>query len=175
MQRFFPGVATGRGFFHSGGMTALTLHERVSAAVRLALVAGLAALGGCVFGGTRCESDVDCDGELCARSGECSSALVFVHAVWTVGGQPPTEASCAAHPWLSITFEDRDYDEKLTYEPIRCTLGQIKFDRMPTRYDQVELQARDAEGALVTSRRSAIEPPGVMIDWELGALAAPTN
>jgi hypothetical protein len=165
--------------------------SRVSAAVRsaraagvtavfrsallLGLAAGLAALGGCVLGGGRCESDIDCNGDLCARSGECSSALVFVRVVWTVGGQPPTEASCAAHPWLSVTFEDDDYDDGLTYEPIRCTLGQITFDRMPTRYDAVELRAQDAGGALVASRRSAIEPPGVEIDWELGVQAVPTN
>lgn len=155
-------------------MTALPSRPILS----LALVAGLAALsalGGCVLAGTRCESDSDCDGEFCARNGECTSSLVFVRAAWTVGGQPPTEASCAPHPWLSITFTDRNYDEELTYEPIRCTLGQITFDRMPTRYDEVELRARDAEGVLVTSHRSAIEPPMVMIDWDLSALAAPTN
>lgn len=163
-------------------MTALPLHERVGAAVRrasLAALAGLTALaalaGGCVLGGTRCESDADCGGELCARNGECASAVLFVRAVWTVGGQPPTDASCAAHPWLRVTFEDIDYDEKLTYEPIRCTLGQITFDRMPIRFDAVEIQARDAGGALVTSHRSAIEPPETTIDWDLGAQAAPTN
>ncbi|HWN68165.1 MAG TPA: hypothetical protein VNM90_11040 [Haliangium sp.] len=144
-------------------------------ALLLALSGVLAALGGCVLGGGRCESDVDCNGDLCARNGECASALMFVRATWTVGGAPPTEASCAAHPWLSITFEDRDYEDALTYEPIRCTLGQITFDRMPTRYDEVELRAQDADGDLVTSRRSAIQPPGVMIDWDLGAQAAPTN
>jgi hypothetical protein len=155
-------------------MTALPLRSILTLALAAGL-AGLSVLGGCVLGGTRCESDLDCGGELCARNGECASALAFVRAVWTVNGQPPTEASCAPHPWLSITFEDRDYDEELTYEPIRCTLGQITFDRMPTRYDAVELRARDADGELVTSHRSAIEPPGVMIDWDLGALAAPTN
>jgi hypothetical protein len=172
-------------------MTALPLHERVSAAARPAPPAGvtapsrsvlllplagmLAVLGGCVLGPGRCESDTDCNGELCARSGECASALVFVRVVWTVGGQPPTEASCAAHPWLSVTFEDHQYEDELTYEPIRCALGQITFDRMPARYDEVEIQAEDSDGALVTSHRSAIEPPGVMIDWDLGAQAAPTN
>jgi hypothetical protein len=155
-------------------MTALPLRPPLVLTLAAGL-AGLTVLGGCVLGGTRCESDGDCDGELCARNGECTSELVFVRAVWTVGGQPPTEASCAPHPWLSVTFEDRDYDEGLTYEPIRCTLGQITFDRMPTRYDEVELRARDAEGELVTSYRSAIVPPAVMIDWDLSALAAPTN
>lgn len=173
-------------------MTALSLHESrraaagtarpagSTAALRSALLAGLVAVpiavaGGCLIGGGRCESDTDCDGALCARNGECTSELVFVQVRWTVDGQPPTEASCAAHPWLSVTFEDRDFEDALTYEPIRCTLGQISFDRMPIRYDAVELQARDGDGALVTSRRSEIEPPGLTIDWDLSAQAAPTN
>jgi hypothetical protein len=137
---------------------------------------GVLALAGCLLGGGgRCESDADCNGDLCARSGECTSELVFVRASWTVRGQPPTEASCAAHPWLSLTFEDDDFGDGLTYEPIRCTLGRITFDRMPIRYDQVVLVAEDVNGAVVTSRRSAIEPPGLMITWDLDAQADPTN
>lgn len=133
------------------------------------------ALVGCVLGGTRCESDADCNGDFCARSGECARELVFVRAQWTVGGQPPTEASCAAHPWLSLTFADDDLGDEITYEPIRCTLGLINFDRMPSRYDYVELAGEDVNGQVVTRHRSAIEPPGLMITWDLDALAAPTN
>lgn len=148
---------------------------RASLLLRCVCAAGLAGmLAGCVLGGARCDSDADCDGALCARNGECAGAVVFVRALWTVDGQPPTEARCAPHPWLSVTFEDDGYD-RLTYEPIRCTLGQITFDRMPGRYDRVELVARDAEGAIVTRHRSAIEPPGVVIQWNVDAQAAPTN
>jgi hypothetical protein len=135
----------------------------------------LAGLAGCVLGGQRCDSDADCNGALCARNGECADVLVFVRALWTVGGQPPTEARCAPHPWMSITFEDDGYGDKLTYEPIRCTLGQITFDRMPGRYDRVELVTWDADGAVVTRHRSAIEPPEAMIQWDVDAQAAPTN
>lgn len=168
-------------------MTALPLQQRarraawpaariatLRSAPLLALTA-LAALGGCALGPTRCESDADCGAELCTRSGECASVVVFVRARWTVNGQPPSEASCAAHPWLSVTFEDRDFDEELTYEPFRCTLGQVTFDRMPARYETVELVARDGDGAIAASHRSAIEPPGIEIDWDLAARVAPTN
>jgi hypothetical protein len=142
----------------------------------LALAAAMAASAGCLIGGgVRCESDADCGGALCARNGECTEALVFVRITWTVAGLPATEENCAAHPWLSVTFEDSDYEDALTYEPIRCTLEQINFDRMPGRYDVVEIRADDAGGQPVTSLRSAIAPPGITLEVDLGAQAVPAN
>lgn len=172
-------------------MTALPLLVRVGAARKLApardvapprrllLVAGLlgalAGLGGCLLGAGRCESDADCGGESCARNGECTSEIVFVRYTWNVGGLRPSEASCAGHPWLSVTFEDRDIGDELVYTPIRCTLGQITFDRMPARYDSVVLRTEELAGEQVRSLRSAIEPPGIMPEVDLAALAAPVD
>jgi len=172
-------------------MTALPLFVRVGAAGRSAparyvaparrqllivgLLGALAGLGGCLLGAGRCESDADCGGESCARNGECTSEIVFVRYTWTVGGLQPREESCAGHPWLSVTFEDRDIGDELVYTPIRCTLGQITFDRMPARYDSVVLRAEDPAGEQVSSLRSTIEPPGIMVEVDLAALAAPVD
>ena len=141
----------------------------------MALLGALAGLGGCLLGPVRCESDADCGDQVCARNGECTSEIVFVRQRWNVAGQPPTEESCAPHPWLSLTFEDHDIADELVYEPIRCTLGQISFDRMPARYDSVVLRAEDPAGETVSSHRSAIEPPGIMVEVDLAAQAAPVD
>jgi hypothetical protein len=172
-------------------MTALPLLVRVGAAGRSAparhlalargalaiagLLGALAGLGGCLLGTPRCESDADCGGEACARNGECTSEIVFVRYTWNVGGLQPSEAGCAGHPWLSVTFEDLDIGDELVYTPIRCTLGQITFDRMPARYDSVVLRAEDPAGEQISSLRSAIEPPGIMVEVDLAALAAPVD
>lgn len=172
-------------------MTALPLLVRVGAAARSAparclaparralsiagLLGVLAGLGGCLLGTPRCESDADCDGASCARNGECTSQIVFVRYTWNVGGLRPSDASCAGHPWLSVTFEDHDFGDELRYEPIRCTLGQITFDRMPARYDSVVLRAQDPAGEPVSSLRSTIEPPGIMVEVDLAAQAAPVD
>lgn len=184
-------VARARAAGHSGGMTALPLLVRVGAAVRSAparytapargslavmgLLGALAGLGGCLLGPVRCESDADCGNEMCARNGECTREIVFVRFSWNVGGRAPTEESCAGHPWLSVTFEDRDIGDELVYTPIRCTLGQITFDRMPGRYDSVVLRADDPAGETVSSHRSAIEPPGILVELDLAAQAAPVD
>jgi hypothetical protein len=172
-------------------MTALPLLVRVGATGRSAparylararsalsivgLLGALAGLGGCLLGPTRCESDADCGGEACARNGECTSEIVFVRYTWNVGGLRPSEESCAGYPWLSVTFEDRDVGDELVYTPIRCTLGQITFDRMPTRYDSVVLRAEDPAGEQVSSLRSTIEPPGILVEVDLAAQAAPVD
>lgn len=178
-------------------MTALPLLARVGAAVRstpgrparpaqyaalargslvtAGLLGALAGLGGCALGPVRCESDADCGDQMCARNGECTSEIVFVRVFWNVGGSPATEERCAAHPWLSLTFEDADFADELVYEPIRCPLGQITFDRMPARYDSVVLRAEDPAGETVSSHRSAIQPPGIMVNVDLSAQAAPVD
>jgi tetraspanin-3 len=178
-------VACSRTAGHSGGMTALPLLVRVGAAVRSAparsslvvvgLLGALTGLGGCLVGPVRCESDADCGDEMCARNGECTRDIVFVQYRWNVAGRAPTSESCAAHPWLSLTFEDRDIADELVYEPIRCTLGQITFDRMPGRYESVVLRANDPAGETVSSHRSAIEPPGITVEVDLAAQAAPVD
>lgn len=144
--------------------------RRAPAALGLALAA--VALGpGCVLGGGRCADDSECGDGFCARSGECAPELVSVHIRWRVQGLAPTEATCD-DTWLSVTFEDRDLDDELTYEPIRCTLGQIGFDRMPARYDAVVLAAKDAEGGLVEDHHAEIQAPGIMMEVDLLAQAA---
>lgn len=143
-----------------------------SALAVLGLAVAALVSSGCVLGGQPCTDDRECGDGYCARNGECSSEIVFVHIRWRVQGQLPTEASCGDDTWIGVTFEDRDIDDHLTYEPIRCPLGQITFDRMPARYDAAVLSVKDRRGDLIEDHRAEIQPPGIMMEVDLLAQAA---
>ncbi len=118
-------------------------------------------LPGCLAGeGEQCASDVDCsdDGE-CTRLGECvaDGAALRVVVRWTVGGQAPTPAApqpCAPFGELEIVFHDPG-EENTSFRPVPCELGQTVYDKMPPRFESVEVVAYDPSGDMV----DAVEEP----------------
>jgi hypothetical protein len=116
---------------------------------------------GCLAGeGEQCSTDADCadDGE-CTRTGECvpDGAAVRVSVQWTVGGQTPTPAApepCEPLGDLEIVFHDPG-EEATSYRPVPCELGQAVYDKMPPRFESVEVVAYDPAGAMV----DAVEEP----------------
>ncbi len=112
-----------------------------------ALMACLAACSLTSTGG-ECVRDDQCGDDMCARSGECLSAssLRQVTVKWTVDGKAASAASCAAHPDLYIQFEGPDYGDTLRYAPVPCSLGSFFVDKLPKRYQQVELGLENSTG-----------------------------
>ena len=116
---------------------------------------------GCLAGeGEQCSTDADCadDGE-CTRTGECvpDGAAVRVSVQWTVGGQTPTPAApqpCEPFGDLEIVFHDPG-EETTSYRPVPCELGQAVYDKMPPRFESVEVVAYDPAGDMV----DAVEEP----------------
>ncbi|ACY16209.1 hypothetical protein [Haliangium ochraceum] len=138
------------------------------------LALALGALGACLgTGGGRCIDDADCSSGACARTGECSPQLSSVRIRWTVAGQPADDESCAAHPWLYLSFADPRLGDELRYQPIRCSLGQIYYDRLPERMDLVTL-GKDG-GRFGDTYQATIRPPENELDFDLRAQAAPVD
>lgn len=135
---------------------------RLDAAV-LALVA---AAPGCLAGeGEECTDDADCadDGE-CTRTGECvaDGAALRVVVRWTVGGAAPTPSQpepCAPLSELEVRFHDPGAEPE-QYRPVPCPLGQVIYDKMPPRFESVELVAYDGSGDEVDSAEEPLEPRG---------------
>ncbi len=87
----------------------------------------------------KCKVDTDCGGQVCARNGECvdSSQVQMVKVTWTVRGQMANATTCASAPDLELWFQSpQDY---FGFEPVPCMEGQFTIDKIPTRYDEVEL------------------------------------
>jgi hypothetical protein len=112
-----------------------------------ALMACLAACSLTSTGG-ECVRDDQCGDDMCARSGEClgASSLRQVTVKWTVDGESASAASCAAHPDLYIQFEGPDYGDILRYAPVPCIQGSFFVDKLPKRYQQVELGLENSTG-----------------------------
>jgi hypothetical protein len=123
-------------------------------------------LAGCLSGeGESCVSDVDCasDGE-CTRTGECvaDGAAVRIVVRWTVAGDAPTPSEpgpCAAFGELEIRFHEPD-GEPLAYRPVPCELGQAVYDKMPPRFQSVEVVAYDPAGDVVDSVEEPLAESG---------------
>lgn len=132
---------------------------RIRRPALLALV--VLGLPGCLAGeGEPCATDADCaaDGE-CTRTGECvaDGAALRVVVRWTVDGQAPTPAApqpCAPLGELEIVFHDPG-QETTSYRPVPCELGQSVYDKMPPRFESVEVVAYDDSGDMV----DAVEEP----------------
>lgn len=128
---------------------------------RALLLLLLLAPPGCLAGeGEQCSTDADCasDGE-CTRTGECvpDGAAVRVSVQWTVGGQTPSPAApqpCEPLGDLEIVFHDPG-EETTSYRPVPCELGQAVYDKMPPRFESVEVVAYDSAGDMV----DAVEEP----------------
>lgn len=95
-----------------------------------------------------CQSDSECGGLVCTRSGEClpASSVRLVRTVWTIDGAPATDATCAPVPKLSITFST-SAGEQFGYTPVPCVAGKFTVDKFPTRFTTVQLtRAYDYSG-----------------------------
>ncbi|MDB4952625.1 MAG: hypothetical protein JWO36_194 [Myxococcales bacterium] len=116
------------------------------------LAALLAVLGACGgnTGGT-CQFDSDCGGgEICARSEQClaPSQVRMVKVVWTIRGMAANATTCAPTPDFYIQFDGYSYQDTLGYAPVPCLQGQFSVDKLPTRFDQVEMGVEGGRGNL---------------------------
>lgn len=109
------------------------------------LAATLALLGGCpaaTYSSGECFEDRDCGGgDVCARDRMCASpsSVRAITTTWTVSGQPASTTTCAAHPELFISFIGRDFADALGFAPVPCHAGSFFIDKLPVRFDAVEL------------------------------------
>ena len=107
----------------------------------LALMACLAACS-LTPSGSECSSDSHCGADdVCTRSGEClaKTAVRAVTVKWTIDGSAADSISCAAHPDLYLQFEGSGYGDTFRVAPVPCNAGVYSIDKLPKRYQQVEL------------------------------------
>lgn len=137
------------------------------------LVASWVAAPGCLLGARdRCMTDGDCaGGEECTRTAECVTEGTALRVVlrWTVAGEAPTPAApapCDGIEELEVVFRGAEAEPE-RYRPVPCELGQAVYDKMPPRFDRIEVIAYDAAGGPLDSRVEALEPRGesdVLVD-----------
>ena len=123
--------------------------------MRYAAYALVACLTGCSLtpGGTggECVSDSQCGDDVCARGGECTSRTNVrdVMVKWTIGGGSADAATCSSHPDLFLQFDGPDYGDTIRFTPVTCVQGLFNVDKLPKRYQQVELGDEGATGNVV--------------------------
>jgi hypothetical protein len=128
-------------------------------------LAVLALLVGCGSSSqSLCKSDSDCGGDVCARNGECTAAsnIRMVKVTWTVRGQQASATTCAPAPSLELYFYSTE--DTFGYEPVPCMEGQFTIDKIPLRYDQVEL---DRQGGSPVGYSPIGPSSTVMFDLQL--------
>ena len=91
-------------------------------------------------GGNECNTDEQCDGEVCGRDLTCTDAsnVREVRTTWTISGQAATGTSCGGRE-LYITYQSDDSSDALSYSPVPCSTGQYLIDKLPKRYHSIEL------------------------------------
>jgi hypothetical protein len=155
----------------------------------LARIAGLClagALAGCLAGsltgclagtGDECTADADCsrDGE-CTRTGECvpDGGAVRIEVRWTVNGVAPSPSSpepCAAIGELEILFLDPGGEEE-NFRPVPCDLGQSVFDKMPPRFESVEVIAYDEDEGVLDSTEQELAAGDSVVEVDLVPMSA---
>lgn len=114
--------------------------------MRFAALALMACLAACSLtssgdAGGECNADTQCGDDVCARNGECiaRSNVRSVLVKWTIDGSAAAAESCSSHRELYLQFDGADYGDKLRYVPVACEQGQFFIDKLPKRYEQVEL------------------------------------
>lgn len=141
-----------------------------SAMRQITLLSLLLALGfGCAFPRDECATNSDCgDGE-CTRTHECVSAgaLQSARIFWTLYGAAPDEAACESVEEMTVSFIDRDTEDNVVFRPVPCTLGQIFFDRMAARFDEVRLSARGRNGRTLDDGRAGLSGSESEISFDL--------
>lgn len=109
-----------------------------------------------------CMQDPDCDaGEVCGRDGACTSpsSVRPVTITWTVNGAAASMASCAAHPDLYVSYLGNRVGDTLGFAPVPCPIGQFHIDKLPLRFNAVELgvEGRDAATKAITGATVAFD------------------
>jgi hypothetical protein len=110
----------------------------------LAALLAAVALAGCGGDGTgaACTQDTDCSGgQVCARNEQCDakSDVRSVKITWTIGGMPASSQTCAGQPSLYLQFDSPYYGDDFGFDPVPCQQGQFNIDKLPKRFDDVEL------------------------------------
>jgi len=124
--------------------------------MRYAAYVLMACLAGCSLtsGGTggECVSDSQCGDDVCARGGECTARTNVrdVMVKWTVGGVPADATTCSSHPDLFLQFDGPDYGDTIRFAPVTCVQGLFNIDKLPKRYQQVELGDEGSTGNVLS-------------------------
>src|SRR5688572_12750359 len=112
--------------------------------MRVALL--LIPLTACAIQGGECDIDDHCgSSEVCGRDHACTSPsnVRVVTARWTIDGVPANEAPACTGRDLYIDFLGLDRDDTLGFRPVPCAVGQFSVDKLPLRFESVELGAED--------------------------------
>jgi hypothetical protein len=89
-----------------------------------------------------CNTDGDCNGNVCARDGWCypSSEVREVKTTWTIMGRTASPVTCGPVTDLAIAFSGGIAGEApIMYAPVPCEIGQWLMDKLPRTYTLVEL------------------------------------
>jgi hypothetical protein len=104
------------------------------------ILVALVLLAGCPSDTTMPEcTDTSCGNDVCARDGEClpASEVWMVKTTWTIDGMAANATTCAPTPDLHIYF--KSMSDSFGFDPVPCDQGQFFVDRLPLRFDVVEL------------------------------------
>src|SRR5579883_1415903 len=74
---------------------------------------------------------------------------------WTLGGAPPSTASCARVDHLQLTLAYSD-GSGVDIAPIPCTLTRFRYDNLPEGDATVEIDALDGSGCPVATGQAAL-------------------
>lgn len=126
---------------------------------RLAVLLLVSAACGSPSGGD-CALDGDCSsGQVCARNSEClaASAVRTVHVTWTIRGVAANDTTCAQTPSFYVMFSSPEISDTYGYEPVPCKAGLFTVDKLPTRFNAVEIgvENRFAETAAFDANGNA--------------------
>lgn len=88
-----------------------------------------------------CTLDSDCGTGVCARNGECVAAsdVRSVSVDWTIRGEGASAQTCSRSPELYIDFLAATAQDLWTFDPAPCQAGRFFVDKLPRRYDRVEI------------------------------------
>jgi hypothetical protein len=128
--------------------------------MRYAALALMACLAGCSLtsgSGGECVTDSQCGDDVCARGGECLARtnVRSIMVKWTVDGATADGTTCTSHPDLFLQFDGTDYGDTLRFAPVTCRQGSFFVDKLPRRYQQVELGVDGSTGSVVSIATSA--------------------
>jgi hypothetical protein len=111
--------------------------------MRAAIALAMALLAGCPpsHNTGECQTDADCGGEVCTRTHEClaASQIRSVKATWTIRGMAASATTCATTPDFYIQFDGSTNIDVVAYTPVPCVAGQFTIDKLPKRFNAVEL------------------------------------
>jgi hypothetical protein len=135
--------------------------------MRYAGLALMACLAGCSLtpgAGGECVNDSQCGDDVCTRGGECLARnnVRAVTVTWTVEGASASATTCDVHRDLYLQFNGTDYGDTLRFEPVVCSQGSFFVDKLPKRYQHVELGAQGGTGTVV-----AIDPSTAQATFDL--------